>query len=228
MLGYSYGLDDGPLMCFNPAKSWQLGWFDDRHVTVNPLSASWNGDLIGQVDYSNDSTNRPVLLKINTSTSTDYYAMFNRATAHNSGTREAGNLVTIVTAGGEGAAYAQSDLVAKLGAGDVFTIPNFDNQGQDVTITVNTIDTVANLEVTTPTSNPAPTPAPVNPTPAPVITPTPAPVITPLVNPTPQQTPAPVTSAPTPAPVCPLNQPGQTCKNKWDCCSTSCKRKVCA
>jgi hypothetical protein len=37
MMGYSYNQDDSPNKCFNAAKSWQRGWYDDRHTTVRPL-----------------------------------------------------------------------------------------------------------------------------------------------------------------------------------------------
>ena len=29
MMGHSYNLDDAPVMCFNTAKNWQLGWYED-------------------------------------------------------------------------------------------------------------------------------------------------------------------------------------------------------
>lgn len=51
MMGYSYSTDEGPIMCFNPAKSWQLGWYDGRYATVDPLSQTWSGKLIGVTDY---------------------------------------------------------------------------------------------------------------------------------------------------------------------------------
>ncbi|KAI2503877.1 Gametolysin peptidase M11 [Fragilaria crotonensis] len=34
LMGYSYGNDDGPIMCFNGPKTWQLGWFSEYHVDL--------------------------------------------------------------------------------------------------------------------------------------------------------------------------------------------------
>lgn len=53
MMGYSYASDDGPIMCFNPGKSWNLGWYTDRHATADPLSQTWTGTLVGVADYAN-------------------------------------------------------------------------------------------------------------------------------------------------------------------------------
>jgi len=203
MMGYSYSSDDGPIMCFNAAKSWQFGWYDDRHIVLSTSNPTYEGQLVGIADYSPSSA--PVLVKLNTATSTDYYVNFNRKTGINSGTVEAGNQVTVVEQGGEGTGYAESSLKAKLGNGGIYTISNFDGSGQDATIVVNSINTnvnpgFANVSIcigpcTSPTPIPNITPSPMTLTPtlAPV---TPAPV-----------TPAPVTSAPitlppiTPSPV---------------------------
>eukprot|EP00536_Pseudo-nitzschia_multiseries_P016358 jgi/Psemu1/313075/fgenesh1_kg.1087_\ len=37
MMGFSYDVDDAPLMCFNPAKNYQLGWYKEQQDFVNPL-----------------------------------------------------------------------------------------------------------------------------------------------------------------------------------------------
>ena len=55
MMGYSYSGDDGPLMCFNPGKSWNLGWYTDRHATADPLSQTWTGTLVGVAEYASAS-----------------------------------------------------------------------------------------------------------------------------------------------------------------------------
>ena len=137
-MGFSYAADDGPAMCFNAAKSWQLGWYSNRTVTVNPLSAGWSGKLVGLVDYQS-TTGNPVLLKINTSTDTDYYMMFNRKAGLNAGTMEGADQIVIETQSGEGTAYGQSTLVAKLSAGGTYSISNFNSSGRTVTIKVNAI-----------------------------------------------------------------------------------------
>lgn len=78
-LNSQYSSDDGPKMCFNAAKSWQLGWYSSKHETVMDLAipgTSWSGRLAGISDYA--TTNDPVLVKLETGSSTDYYINFNR------------------------------------------------------------------------------------------------------------------------------------------------------
>jgi hypothetical protein len=52
MMGVSYSSYDTPLMCFNPAKQYQLGWFPDRHFVFDSAQSSWTGTLVGVVDAS--------------------------------------------------------------------------------------------------------------------------------------------------------------------------------
>ena len=145
-MGYSYGSDNFPKMCFNAAKSWQLGWYTDRSITVNPLKAAWSGRLVGIPDYSTTANGgEVVLVKINTSSDTDYYMMFNRRAGITAETSEAGDQVVIETQGSEGSTYAKSFLVAKLSAGGQYKVSNFDGSGRTVTITVTTINLAASV-----------------------------------------------------------------------------------
>ena len=143
MMGFSYSQDDGPKMCFNGAKSWQLGWYQDKHQVFNLSDSSWSGRLVGHVDKGSAAADDTIILKLNTGTATDYYVSFNSPTAHNSGTVEAGNQVTVQTMGGEGTSYAESELVAKLSAGGEYVISNFDGSGVPLTLKVNEINTGA-------------------------------------------------------------------------------------
>ena len=145
MMGFSYSQDNGPIMCFNAAKSWQLGWYASRQQIFNAADGLWEGKLIGQVDMNNPNANTDdkVLLKLNTGSSTDYYAMFNRKSGTNSGTREGGNQVLITSAAGEGNSYAESELVAKLSQGGEYIIPDFDGSGFDLKFIVNAVNTGA-------------------------------------------------------------------------------------
>ena len=62
MGGKSYtSSDDGPEMCFNAPKSWQLGWYDDRQTTV---SGGWSGDLYGIADYESTDEGDTVIVQI--------------------------------------------------------------------------------------------------------------------------------------------------------------------
>jgi hypothetical protein len=109
--------DDGPLMCFNGAMSWQMGWYASKSRDVNPSTGGcFEGNVYGISDFG-VAASSTVLLKINDSSSTDYYVAFNRQSGINSGTLEAGNLVTVTRHGAEGTSYAPTELVAKLGAG---------------------------------------------------------------------------------------------------------------
>jgi hypothetical protein len=138
-MGYSYGQDDTPVMCFNAAKNWQLGWYGDRHSTATPLTASWNGEIVGIADYENDTILpiRSVAVKIAGDSSRDYYVSFNRVTGINSGSQEGRNQV-LVHSRVPGTTYALSNLEAKLSFGGTFVIPSFGG-GPTVTVQVNSI-----------------------------------------------------------------------------------------
>lgn len=113
MMGYSYNRDNGPMQCFNPAKTYQLGWFDDKTVEVNPNDGTWVGTIIGAADYSNDNVdpNANVIVKIVTGGSKDFYLGYNRKKDINSGVVVAGDAVTIVE---QESGYSKSDFLASL------------------------------------------------------------------------------------------------------------------
>ena len=122
-------------MCFNNAKNFQLGWFDDATVVVDENSPPYVGPLKGQVNYTPGGD--PVLIKLNdVSSTTDYYIGFNHKVKHNSGTVEGGNQVTIQRAG-EGNSYAASVLVAKLSAGQSYSVIL---NGREFDVSVDSID----------------------------------------------------------------------------------------
>ena len=65
MMGYSYSQDDGPVMCFNGAKSWQAGWYTSKSTVVNPSTGGcFEGNLFGIADFGNAASST-VLLKVN-------------------------------------------------------------------------------------------------------------------------------------------------------------------
>jgi len=133
--------ENGALLCYNAAKSWQMGWFASRDHTYNVADGMWNGRLIGQVDYANgnDSTSK-VNLKLNTPGNDDYFVMFNRI---KTGTIESMNKVMITKAGGEGVLPSQSTLIAVLGQGESAVLPYF-HMWESLELTVNMIDLNAN------------------------------------------------------------------------------------
>ena len=167
-MGYSYGNDDVPKMCYNAAKSWQLGWYQDKHKTVNPLVTGWEGYMVGIVDYNIAMNGESVLLQVDTGSSTDYYVNYNRAAGFNSETQEGVDQLMVVT---QGSGYSQSWLVSKMNPGESYTIANFGGTSSSVTITLVSVNTtgpynVARVKVL------ATTPPPTPPTPAPTRAPT--------------------------------------------------------
>ena len=156
-------------MCWNGPKSWQSGWYSERHATFTyTQGVAVDYTLIGQADIPNSSSG-DVIVKLNQQTSTtDFYVMFNRAKDANSGTVEGGNQVMLWRAGGEGSGYAESELLAKLNAGATYTITDFDGTvGNDLEIVVNSINlsaspvAVASITVGTGTAQPTKSPTPV-------------------------------------------------------------------
>jgi len=144
MMGISYGIDGGPLMCYNNAKNWQLNWFDNAKMTVDGTS-SYSGPLKGQVNYIKDAIGQsPVVIKV--VGVPNLYVGFNHRALHNSGTREGGDQVTIQEYTGSDettfTSYKPSKLVAKLNANGVYV-------ADAASVTVNSVNTTTGIaEVT--------------------------------------------------------------------------------
>ena len=79
--GNPYYEDDEGVMCYNPAKNFQIsqghgGWYNNSYDTktwntgVNG-GTSWSGKIIGIADYSNNPNSSPVVVKIESGQSTD-------------------------------------------------------------------------------------------------------------------------------------------------------------
>ena len=131
-MGYAYPNKKGPRSCFNAAKSYQSGWYEDKSITINSSGKipCFDGVLHGVADYRIANT---VLLKVQT-TNSDYYINFNAKKGINQGTQEAGNMVTVVSRPrGPRDSYAESDLVAKLESGKAYSF-------SDYTVSVGKID----------------------------------------------------------------------------------------
>jgi hypothetical protein len=198
--------DDVGKMCWNGAKSWQIGWYNDKKIMINPKLAgfsTWSGRLIGIANYDSTGT-EPVVVKIETGTGADQFIAFNRATGVNSQNDEADNEVTIVeVTGNNGEGYAQSFLKAHLVQGETYTYVNWAGTGRNLIVKANVINIGVNpgyadvqvcLDSCAPVTS-APTKSPV--TSAPTKSPTAAPTKSPV---TPAPTKSPVTSTPTKSP----------------------------
>jgi len=202
-MAYGFSQDDGPLVCFNSAKTYQLGWYTDYVTSIDPLNLDGGVQsytMNGVVDYGNGGL---VSIRLeddgDQNGGKDYYIGYNRATSFNAGTGESPDEVHIVEKTNDSndrEGYGQSWLLATLTADQLYTL---DIDGTDVTIEV---DSIGDADaVITITGGAAPTPPPVpNPTTAPIPDPTTAPVPNPTTAPIPDPTTAPV-PAPTSAPI---------------------------
>jgi len=155
MMGYSYGNglringvqvggDDHPLMCFNAAKSYQLGWYDNKAITLGPLLAlSSSAQLFGIVDYENEGVSN-VLLKLESGSYLDYYINFNRMTGFNNETQEGGDQILLTSQGANGERFSKSTLLAKLSNGGLYNISDYGGSpGTTVQVAVTNIDVSA-------------------------------------------------------------------------------------
>lgn len=137
--------DDTGKMCWNAAKTWQVGWYSSNTYTFDESQGSWSGDLVGVADFGNDNIgDKPVVIKIETGTTTDQFIAFNRAIGFNSDNDEADNEVTIVETGADGEGYSQSYLKAHLVQGESYAFTNWAGSGQDLVVTAETINILTN------------------------------------------------------------------------------------
>ncbi len=133
--------DDTGAMCFNPAKSWQLGWYNSHRLLLDPRQqAYWEGEIIGVADFSRNDFDRPVIVKIETTTHVDLYVGFNRATGANRQNDEADDEVTVVETGRDGKRIAQSWLKATLKEGESYTVEDWQGLGRTLYIIAEEID----------------------------------------------------------------------------------------
>jgi hypothetical protein len=141
-MGASVGGDDHR-MCYNPQKSYQLGWYKDKTKSINPLdgkngkSNEYNFVLNGVSDYmgSNNKNGLIALRLEQTSREQDYYVGFNRDVGITEDISEDANMVTIARKE-EGAPekYGQSTKIASLNRGEKYVIENFNGEQRAVEI----------------------------------------------------------------------------------------------
>jgi len=113
MMGYSFKADNGPLQCFNPAKSYELGWYENSVVEWDPLiQGTWFGNIVGVADYDENSSTQTVIVKITReSNSKNLFIGYNRKKGINSGVTEHGDEVVIIE---EADGYEVSNFVGGL------------------------------------------------------------------------------------------------------------------
>ncbi len=141
VMGESYISDDGPEMCFNAAKSAQLGWYQNKTLELG-LGASWAGLLTSVADHAYINNTELTLLKIPGANNDEaIYLTLNAQKGINIGTQEAQNQVTVTYKATAQQAYGDSNLLAKLAEGESFSIANFSGNGLDLHISVRGINT---------------------------------------------------------------------------------------
>ncbi len=140
-------------VCFNGAKSWQLGWFEDKYLHTHTFKAdnkTWEGKLIGQVDYNPNlnGTEFKIILKLEDLPG-DYYIMFHRVPGDDFpaiANYDNNNTVTIVnpkTPGGN----ARSNLEKVLRANETFQKDNFKVTVKSIEINENQVPAFAEVAV---------------------------------------------------------------------------------
>lgn len=153
MMGFSYNDEGGPIQCYNPAKSFQLGWYSKQTLSIDPLDYIDEPKtfiLNGVSDYKKDGSNGDALVSLRLELEgleggVDYYVGYNRQTGCNSGTEQVPNLVTITEKensntnfnGRDG--YGLTRRIAALAAGESVTFSDYVGTTSDVTVTVNYI-----------------------------------------------------------------------------------------
>lgn len=134
MGAHSY-LDEGPSSCFNGAKSWYFGWYEDRHTSQTPSKRSMNIKLVGIDDYLKGETTskeHTVILRIKEGIE-ELYIMYNRAEGVNNGVPSDREKVTIVEQKGD---VAQSWFLGSLDEGEEYVKTNWNKSGKDLVIRV--------------------------------------------------------------------------------------------
>eukprot|EP00980_Cylindrotheca_fusiformis_P018249 scaffold5930_cov177-Cylindrotheca_fusiformis.AAC.4 len=195
LMGSSYKSDDTPFLCFNSAKSWQLGWYEDKAVTVTPKAsdASFSIKLGAIADY--DTTDEDVLIRIVPDTlDTHYYMNYNALKGINKSTQEGRDQVLVTK---KDITYERnvSWRIAELDATNTFKLNDFNGKkGETLTITVNSIvDDVADISIVlsgfpqksppAPTNKPSLAPSTSPPTPVPSHSPSMQPTFQPSASP---------------------------------------------
>eukprot|EP00980_Cylindrotheca_fusiformis_P008450 scaffold1786_cov138-Cylindrotheca_fusiformis.AAC.8 len=141
VMGSGFRIDEGPIrakVCFNPSKSYQLGWYDDKSIQLYPETETWTGKIVGVGNYDPSREDAVVIIKIaGKPGSDDYYIGFNHAIGYHIGTSVGVNKVKIVR---QGMGFAESWMEALLGSGESHIISNYLGSENHLMIRVAEID----------------------------------------------------------------------------------------
>jgi len=220
-MGYGDDDDEGPVMCFNAAKSWYTNWYSKRHANLIPRNTNGGADLslVGINDFVNDQSTsaHTTIVRINGGKEL-LFMMYNKKEGVNSGVLAFGDKVTIVT---QGSKNNKSWTRAQLSVNQEYTVNNFGGGGGRLVVKVcsmvagspdvaRTLVYVTNVQTLSCGSNPVASPvnSPVNspvgnpvtpPSTVPVTAPTNPPITSPVGVPTSRPTPLVLSVIPTPS-----------------------------
>jgi len=174
-MGFSYDDKDGPAMCFNPANSFYLGWYQAQSDSYDAYDSGDGRRFIlnGVVDYNPEKSGsgddkRLVVLQLTQSRKDwDYYIGYNRKEGMNSQTSENGNEVLILKKNGPADGSFTTKKIATLSEiGTYYEIEQYNedrsvfilfeslfSDGRDAFIVVSTV-----RPTTAPTGMPTPQP----------------------------------------------------------------------
>jgi hypothetical protein len=111
-------------------NSYDLGWYQDRTLTLNPLTdGAKQTHLATFVDYDLTTNNEPVLVSI----AYDAFLFYNRAKGFNVDTEEKQNRVTITV---YDKVNQGTSVLAALDVGESFELADFQGSGKSLFVTV--------------------------------------------------------------------------------------------
>eukprot|EP00543_Licmophora_paradoxa_P005864 CAMPEP_0202451146 /NCGR_PEP_ID=MMETSP1360-20130828/9642_1 /ASSEMBLY_ACC=CAM_ASM_000848 /TAXON_ID=515479 /ORGANISM="Licmophora paradoxa, Strain CCMP2313" /LENGTH=827 /DNA_ID=CAMNT_0049069645 /DNA_START=188 /DNA_END=2671 /DNA_ORIENTATION=+ len=189
-MGFSYRFQEWPSMCFNGAKNWQIGWFDDRNLDLTDVDLTSEAKVINIaafVDYYLTNEGTYVGVKIG-----NIFLQYNRAKGPNFQTREKRNRLTVTLTTED-----ESELLAGLNpsSGSYTTsdgvkihvcskVQGTDDSPDYMVVSIGYMTTLC--PTTSPTDSPIPSPSPSSAPTAPTNYPTesPAPSPSPSMFPT--------------------------------------------
>lgn len=126
--------------CFNAVKSWQLGWYQDRHKTLVPRKNGQQSVVklftIAQYSELKPGDDSVIIVKIPMfSVEDDLYIFFNGSRGINSGTGQYHNMIGIYQGTFDTVSYSLAGLIE----GASYKIKNFDNEGGTLKISCKSI-----------------------------------------------------------------------------------------
>ncbi|VEU41107.1 unnamed protein product [Pseudo-nitzschia multistriata] len=138
--GFMGMIDEGGIerMCYNAAKSYQLGWYSDKTDSIDPLldgaGAVRRFILNGVTDYESGNTDALIVLRLDQSAKkAEYYLGYNRKDGINRDTTQDFDMVNVLRKEDSTTEFGPSNKIASLFPGQKYTIGQF-NDDRDVEI----------------------------------------------------------------------------------------------